>query len=453
MRRLALGILLFLTFYVPVEDFVLKWLSVPGAVYAALRQGTDLLVIIAASLAIGDRVLRTKHFRILGRGLDLLLLLFVVSAFLSALFHRADSLGVALNLKALLRYVLVAYTLLNINIDEPRLRLFGSVFIAALSIQVLVGVIQLAGGPGVASFFLPRTPEEAVAGQQLTFTATWEVEHGWIFGTIGHTIGFGGFLLVGLAYWLTGQFARPARYWVGAVGFLLLAYFTGSRATTLAVLLMVGLHQYLLGHFGKKIMLGVFLSPLILVIVLGLGVEFSGNYVTEAFSGDYVQQAMNQRLGIALLVIPYFLSGLGPIDILFGITPDREIIGQMVSNMFDVPSALIHQIGMIEDVYWAALLVYYGIFGVGLLLSFLFRLFGWLWEDSRILNGKAGRLSSIAVLLLGIAFPLNFLGQFFEIRQFSFYLWLFIGLAFAYQRTLRRASREANGEVDTQSIK
>jgi hypothetical protein len=452
MRRLAVGILLFLTLYVPVEDFVLKWLPVPGMVYAALRQGTDLLVIIAASLAVGDRVLRTRRFRAFGGGLDLFLVLFVASALFSALFHGADYLGVALNLKALLRYILVAYALLNVNVGETRLRLFGRVFIVALSIQVFVGVIQIAGGPGVAGFFLPRTPEEAVAGQQLKFTATWEAQHGWIFGTIGHTVGFGGFLLVGLAYWLTGQTVRPARYWTGAVGFLVLAYFTGSRATTLAVILMVGFHQYMLGRFGKKLALGVFLSPLVLVAVLGLGMEFSGNYVTEAFSGDYLEQAMNQRLGIALLVIPYFLSGLGPIDILFGITPDRAILGQMVSNMFDVPIALIHQIGMIEDVYWAALLVYYGVFGVGLLLAFLIRIFHRLWQSSQVLHGMSGRWSSIAVLLLGIAFPLNMLGQFFEIRQFSFYLWLFIGLAFAYQRTLRRTSCEADGEINTTSI-
>jgi hypothetical protein len=244
---------------------------------------------------------------------------------------------------------------------------------------------------------------------------------------------------VGLALWITRYADRSLWYWLGSAVFILFLYNTGSRAATLAGLLVVGFHQFLIGQLSKKIIGGILAAPLLLLVVPLL--DPGSNYVTRAFSQDYVQKAMNQRLGIVLLVVPHFLSNLGLTDIMFGLSLDQRVLATMVADMFQVPLALLSQIGMIEDVYWAALLVYFGVVGMGFLLGMLFSIFGRLWtllEWAR--TDLQQRLGHLALLVLGISFPLNLLGQYYEIRQFSFYLWILVGLAVGVIERQKRQS-------------
>jgi TM2 domain-containing membrane protein YozV len=226
---------------------------------------------------------------------------------------------------------------------------------------------------------------------------------------------------------------------VGSAVFILFLYNTGSRAATLAGLLVIGFHQFLIGQISKKIIGGILAAPLLLLVVPLL--DPSSNYVTRAFSQDYIQEAMNQRLGIVLLVVPHFLSNLSLTDIMFGLSLDQRVLATMVADMFQVPLALLSQIGMIEDVYWAAILVYFGVVGMGFWLGMLLSIFGRLWTLLKwARTDLQQRLGHLALLVLGISFPLNLLGQYYEIRQFSFYLWILVGLAVGVIERQKRQS-------------
>lgn len=450
MNRLALNIVLFLTLYLPVEDFLLKWVPVPYPVYLALRQIPDALVIVAAGIAVGARTFKTTRFRRIGRAADALLVLLVVSAFTSAVLQGGNLLTATLNLKALLRYVLVIYVLLNVEMGRREVRTFMRFVYVSLIGQFIVSAIQLVGPIEVDSIFLPRIEDTEVAGTTFQSTADDEAQRGYIFGTMTNTISYGGFLLVGLALHVTRYVReRPLlQYWGMALLMLFLAFMSGSRAVTIATVLLVGADHYFDGQFGRFVRKGLYAAPLLIPVLLLAGVDLTDNYFFEIFSGAYIDTAMEQRLGIVLLVLPFFLSALGPIDILFGLSADREILNQFLSDMLDVPKLLVEQVATIEDVYWISLLVYYGLIGFALFSGFVgsvVRQLGRLWRETT--DALERRLVQTTLLLFVVAIPLNFLGQFFETRQFSFYLWAFVGVTLSYaahrQERLQRAEAAA----------
>ncbi|WP_263808571.1 hypothetical protein [Salinibacter sp.] len=442
MRRIALQIIYFLVMYLPLEDFLLKWIPVPYPVYLGLRQMSDVLVLVAVAITIGIRLRSTRRFRIIGRGADLFLGAFVVLALGTVVARGGDVLITVLNLKALLRYVLLMYILLNLRIERTEVYTFLRLIYVSLGIQLVVSLAQLVGPVSVDQFFFPRVRDTEVAGVQFKSTAYKEAERGYIFGTMTNTISYGGFLLVGLATYVT-RYIRNRRdlfYWGTVAVFLFLAYMSGSRAVTFAVVLLVGGDHYFSGETGRFLKTNALIFfPLALLIVLS-GVNLTDLHVFEIFSAEYLRIAMKQRLGILLDVLPQFLSELRVVDVLFGLSPDRTILNRFVADMTEVPAVLIGNVAVIEDVYWAALPVYYGVLGLALFGGFLLLIFGQVYRIARW--GKElleRRLARIALLLLVVAIPLNLIAQYFETRQFSFYLWLMVGvsLSFTYTRIVK----------------
>ncbi len=442
MRTATLRIVYFLVVYLPLEDFLLKWLPVPYPIYLGLRQVSDVLVLVAVGVTLGTRLRSTRRFRIIGRGADLCLLSFVILALGTVVAREGNVLYTVLNLKALLRYVLLVYVLLNLRVERTEVYTFLRLIYVSLGIQLVVSLIQLVGPVSVDQFFFPRVRVTEVAGVQFKSTAIREAEKGYIFGTMTNTISYGGFLLVGLATYVT-RYIRDRRtlsYWGTVAVFLFLAYMSGSRAVTFAVVLLVGVDHYLSGETGRFLKVSTLtFFPLALLVVLS-GVNLTDLHVFEIFSAEYLRTAMTQRLGILLEVLPQFLSELRIADVLFGLSPDRSILNRFVSNLASIPAGLSGNVQGIEDVYWVALPVYYGLVGLALFGGFLVSIFGHLYRIARW--GKEileRRLARIALLLLVVAIPLNLIGQYFETRQFSFYLWLLVGvsLSFTYTRIVK----------------
>jgi len=435
MGRLALRIVYFLVLYLPLEDFLLKWVPVPYPVYLAMRQIPDALVLVAAGIAVGARVFTTTRFRIMGRAADVCLVLFVASAFVSVFLQGGDLLTAVLNLKALLRYVLIVYVLLNVQVGQQEVQTFIRLVYVSLGIQFLVSAIQFVAPYEIDAIFLPRVEESEVAGIQFQSTAVKELERGYVSGTMANTISFGGFLLVGLATYITRyiQQRRTLAYWGVVVLALFFSFMSGSRGVTIATVLLVAADHYFDGRTGQFIRMGLYASPLLLPLIVFAGIDVTDNYFFEIFSGAYVDKAMEQRLGILLLVLPHFLSGLGTLDIIFGLSADNEILNEFVSDMFDIPQLLVAHVADIEDVYWIAIIVYYGILGFALFGGF----FGSVVRHVNMVRRQATqllekRMARATLLLFITAVPLNFLAQFFETRQFSFYLWLFAGISLSY---------------------
>lgn len=447
MRKLALRIVYFLVLYLPLEDFLLKWVPVPYPVYPGLRQISDGLILVMVAITIGMRLRSTRRFRIIGRGADLCLGAFVILALGTVVAREGNVLYTVLNLKALLRYVLLLYVLLNLRVKRTEVYTFLRLIYVSLGIQLMVSLIQFVGPVSIDQFFFPRVRDTEVAGVQFKSTAIRETEKGYIFGTMTNNISYGGFLLVGLTTYVT-RYIRDRRdlfYWGVVAVFLVLAYMSGSRAVTFAVVLLVGVDHYLSGETGRFLQVSILtVFPLALLVFLS-GVTLTDLHVFEVFTAEYLRVAMMQRLGILLEVLPQFLTELRVADVLFGLSPDRAILNRFVADMVEVPTVLTGNVAVIEDVYWVALPVYYGLVGLTLFGGFLVLIFGQLyriaWWGKELLER---RLARIALLLLVVSVPLNLIGQYFETRQFSFYLWLMVGVSLSYTYTRTVTDQQAS---------
>lgn len=446
MRSFALRTVLFLTLYLPLEDFLLKWVPVPYSIYLGLRQLPDALILTAALAVVGSRAARSYRFKRIGGAADLSLAAFVVIATVNAVARGGDVLITVLNLKALLRYVLVIYVLVNVGLNRRDVSKFIKYVYISIVIQIFVAFVQFIGPSAVDLFFFSRIETEQVAGIELQSTAYKEAKKGYVFGTMTNTISFAGFMIIGLATYLSQLEVRrrSSAYWGAVSVFLLFTVLSGSRASTFAALIVVGLDYWLSGK-TKRLVGGVLIGLIpAFAGAIAAGMDLQDFYLFNIFSAEYLEVARKQRLGILVDLLPYFLADLSLGDVLFGLSADRAILDAMVADMTGAPSALVSNVAMIEDVYWVALPVYYGLVGLGLFVVFFSSVFHQVLQTARRPRDTwSKQLSRAAILLMMVAIPLNFVAQYFETRQFSFYLWLIVGLAVAYARSEIPASRSA----------
>lgn len=433
MLTAAYRIVLGLVFYLPLEDFLLKWLPVSDFVYLALRQAPDLLVLVAVGLVVAARVAEGGRIRIVGHGADAMLLLFVLIAAASTSLNEASPLAALLNLKALLRYVLVVYVLVNVPIGERRLQRVIGVAVAAVAIQAAVAGLQAGFGQEVVSFFLPPSTDVTVGGLHLEFAATWEAGRGRVFGTMGQTVAFAGFMVVGLSVWLATRHEHPLRYWIGILVFVALLYLSGSRASLITGIGLVFGYEAIRGNVGLKTTLGVLGAGVVAGIVALTSVNLGQTELGEIFTERYLDVAMNQRLGVVLLVIPEFVSRLDLHQVLLGMSGDPVILADFLADMFRAPRALLREATLLEDVYWGALMAYYGVVGFGCIAYFLVTAIRRVMRirSDGSLSESAGQMATVALLLLLASVPLNLVGKSLEVRQFAFYMWTSVGLALA----------------------
>ena len=447
MLTAAYRIVLGLAFYLPLEDFLLKWLPVSDFAYLALRQLPDLLTLSAVVLVLVARLVSGERVRRLGGWIDAALLALVGAAAVAVGLNDASPMAALLNLKALLRYVLVAYVLVNVPVDEERIQRLFHVVLAAVGIQMGVAALQLVGGEQVVSFFLPPSTEASFAGLELQFTATWEAARGRVFGTIGQTVGFAGFMIVGLAIWTTTEGERPLRYWGGVLLFGAFLYLSGSRTALFVGFLLVVLQQFLAGRASTSVALGTLAAAAAGIAVALSGVDLTQTEVFSVFTQRYLEIAARQRLGIVVDILPEFLASVSLPRIAFGFSGDPAVIEGFVAAMFNAPESIVRQVGIIEDVYWGAIVIYYGLVGFAAMAYVVGRS---AYEALRMrLTHRderfARELATVALVLLAAAVPLNVAGRTFEVRQFSFYLWTTVGLVFAHRQQILSEADGAPG--------
>lgn len=447
MLTAAYRIVLSLAFYLPLEDFLLKWLSLSDFMYLAFRQLPDVLTLVAFFLVLVARLVSGERLRRLGGWIDGALVVLLGTAALAVGLNDASATAALLNLKALLRYVLVAYVVVNVPMTEERIQRVFRAVLAAVAIQMGVAALQLVGGEQVVSFFLPQSTEATFAGLELQFTATWEAERGRVFGTIGQTVGFAGFMLVGLIVWTTTEWRRPLRYWAGIALFAAFLYFSGSRTALIVGFLVVLGQEYVRGRASATVMLGALLLGAAGVSVAIAGVDLTETDLFSIFTERYLEIAARQRLGIVVDILPEFLASVSLPRILFGFSGDPAVIESFVAAMFNAPETIVREIGVLEDVYWGAIFLYYGAVGF-LSMAFVIGRTGYELHGMRTADPDdrfTRELATVAFVLLLTAVPLNVIGRVFEVRQFSFYLWAAVGLALAHRAQNLRGEREAAG--------
>lgn len=454
--RLALvGVL---ALYAPLEEFLLRWVPVGAPGVAVLRLVPEALLFLALALEWAGRRARGRAFPRTGVGAPLLA--FLAVAGLSTALSGGDAIAGLANLRVLVRYVALFYLVVALAPDAAeRRRLATFVWAGALG-QALLGLGQYAAG-GAGTFWLPREATLELAGVRRDFTAlTGGIEQGAALGTTAHPVALALFLLVGGLLAAARALLAPAgrRAWPGlatlACGLAIVASF--SRATALAYGLGLVVLLVLLRRERTTVALlgwGLALAPAAAALVLLRGPSTDIGAASEKevavgalasleslSSGAVLERARRSRLWVLEEVGAAVVASTGWI----GHGPDEQHAKERIGA---AGGAALHRLiayRAFEDVYWVALLAYYGFAGLAALLWLFARLAG---SARALLRGGAGRheraLAAAALAVLVVALPLALVVRTFEFRAFAFAFWLLFGLVAAARAERRVAGAAA----------
>lgn len=435
-----------LTIYMPMEDFLLKWLPVSDLLYSIARQGSEALIYgLFATVLLG----RMSEGRFLRKTpVEAPLLAFLAVAFLSLVVNDGNLLTGAVTVRTLLRYVALFYVVVNLPMSDRQIRVLLFLIVSMGLAQILLGAFQfLRGGP--SSFWLPRPTALEVAGVQRNFSILGTgVELGAVIGTFGHSVSMALYLLVcaavvislifngkGVGRRLAGPLPMFAILGV-VIGGVLLTY---SRSTFLCVLGGCAVVAYWRRHRRGLIrpLMVVTVAALLLGVILSVSEEVGAVRVKEtrvsplenirmATNPEVLQGGFaNTRVWMIREVGGTVLSSVSAV----GYSPDPETARvEIVKESEGVLKRLL-TFEPIEDVFWVAMLSYYGILGIAAFAWLLARLYGAareLMDWNRDFWTRTVATSTAALIVMLV--PLTFMVRTFEFRSLAFYFWLLAGL-------------------------
>ena len=440
----------FLTGYVAFEEFILKFLPVSYTVYSYLRFFGEILIYVAFGKLVVHKLYRGVPF--VKTAIDLPVVGFYCVVVLSIFVNRSPLIGSLYNVRPFARYIVLFYLVANSHLSERRITTLLRIILGIGIFQIGVGIIQWAGGPAAFNFFLPRESTLSIGG----FTKEYRLlelgrEIGSVYGTLGDTVIYGVFMILVLVIYLSR--IRRLEY-LNLLGAAILFFFIArsySRAATFSALLAGGAWYYF--HYGwKKTLQLAFATALVFGLLLAIVNPFNLEYinprkarvglignVTGVFSGSYVRIAQKQRLGALIGNVPTVLVNKPILG--YGADQNATIDGLNASQRSFLLKILSKN--GFKDVYWVAILCFYGILGLGFFALIFYRLFRAaldLYRRSVRTPSVASRLtrqiSIIVLCLVAVTVFLLFFNRTLEFRGYGFYFWLCAGLMFASDRSL-----------------
>ncbi len=444
-----MAILYFLTGYFAFEEFVLKFLPVSDSVYSYLRFLGEILIYAAFGRLVFHKLYKGIPF--VKTPIDLPVIGFYVVVFLSIVINRSPLIGSLYNIRPFARYIVLFYLIVNSPLSKQRITTLLRIILGIGIIQIGIGLVQWHGGPTLYDLFLPRASTLEVAG----FTKEYRLleigrEIGSIYGTLGDTVIYGVFMIVILVIFLS----RIKRLeYLNLLGIAILLMFIArsySRAATFSALLACVV-WYFFQYGWKKTLRISLISLLIFSVVLAILNPFELDYVnprkakvglvgnvTGVFSGSYVKVAQKQRLGALIGNVPTVLANKP----LLGYGADQNTtIERLNKSKRSFLLKILSKKGF-KDVYWVAILCFYGVLGLGLFMFIFYRLFmASLKLYKRTLSKFTKEMAMVMLCLVVVTIFLLFFNRTLEFRGYGFYFWMCAGLMFASDSSIQTYKR------------
>jgi hypothetical protein len=437
-----------------MEDFILKWLPVSDTIYSISRFGSEAILFTILLLVLISKALPGKIHH---TSIDIPLGILIGMGIISTMANGAPLVGGLINMKALFRYFALFYILINIYIPENKKKQLIKIIILIAFLQSLLAIYQ--HFVGIDTVWMPRESTLEVAGYSKDFKVLHGgIELGAAIGLVGHSVGLSLFLFLAAFILLVLVVNKHKIFSIYMQYFFLLTILMGivytySRGSLIAVIGAVPFYLLKTKKFIKLIILGI--MTILIIFILNIFSNISvGEYkkvkdeyvnpienLTMVFSNEYLENASHSRLWMVTEIAPAVLSSLN----IFGYGADEDTAREkVVEKSNNSLSRLIYYRGF-EDVYWVALLIYYGIFGVSIFLFILYKIYT--TSKYVYLNTSHETMKVISMSMLGIVVftvPLTFLVRTFEFRSFSFYFFLLAGLVFQEYIKLKKGKHEYN---------
>jgi hypothetical protein len=364
-------------------------------------------------------------------------------------------------LRGLLRYIPLFYIMAMIPLDR---KFTKQTFYALMVIGIIQGVVTTYQHYfGIAGFWYPRASDLEIAGKQITYKLIASGfgsgrEMGAGIGTFGDSVPLALFMVIVFTVALAsiqkraGLLKRHRMNLLAVTGLTLLAiFFTYSRGSVLLAIAAVPIIFYFTG--GRKIVIAgsvaliILASPLVLSGLVG-GSKSTGDYInpkqkytdpisniTSVFTSAYLENTLQYSRGMVLTEIGGELIGSVK---LFGYGPAQEYALEKATTEIFGTNIPINNLPIINDVYWVAFLVYYGIIGLFIYLFILYKIFKSSVIVYRYTPDEYMKILGLAMAaIVIISIPYSFILRTFLFRSFGFFFWLLAGMVVSEYRRLK----------------
>jgi hypothetical protein len=435
---------IFVMTYTPFEEFLLKF--VPGQAYAVARYLPELLLISALGLLLVGRAIRRKPLE--GTPMDVPLLLFLAVSLFSILYNRIPLVVGVLELRILLRYVVLLYILVLGEFDKQFIARIFRIMLVIVAVQVGLGLLHSVLGDRASAFLAPGDVTIGDIFVRMGF-AQIVSSHTRIFSTFGRYNLYGNFLAFFLLFVIAVMYVQGSDLSHGQNQRLRLFLLAGLAAMVLSFSRMSWIGFYaglvvMLSLMKKRRVIAYLVVPIAVTYVLFrfygpssvevsetgeasimqryLGM-FSPRYAEISLNSDRLY-AMTKTTGRVMQISP--VLGLGPGSVasaaakIFGGGERWEVL--------DLPTSKVMALG---DVGWAAMLAQYGLLGLALFIWILVRIFRSSIQSYRLARDSLERI--LAVGFIGGFVCMMFENVFsfnFTYRPSALYFWMFAGIVF-----------------------
>ena len=449
--RLGYVFLVSLTLYIPVEPVLFRYLPLSGKTYLLGQFWWEAGLYALVGFFLLGKFLRGRLPR---TSLDPMVVLFLFIAVASLTLNRSPIIGALINVRKLVRFVLVYYLVVYARLSPGQVRRITRVLILVGVIQVGVGLAQVCSRGVINPWLQPRSGGIELFGFTREFTLVERGrEIGSTFGTMGDTVPYAEFLLVLLAVLLTRGKVRRKLWWMWITIGLVLVCIAVSyvRAAYLAAVAIIWvIYGARKGWVPISLLAVLLLIPAVLLLLLLRPARYVNprfeetgiwNSLAGVFTSDYIERAQKNRLSSLLEVAPTVLINRPWL----GYGPDEETaVERLVRSRTHFLSKQWTRKGF-KDVYWVALLVFYGVPGLMVMLWLFGHLFWrayWIYRSSGWMLTRQIALAQMALVVATAL--LLFFNRALEFRGFAFYFWLLPGLVHSLWFWERREMRGAD---------
>ena len=407
--------MLFLVVYLPLEEFILKWVPVSIAIFNYLLLISDFIILLIIII-----YLSKSNFILKIRKENKYLFWFIIFSLVSLIYYQHWN-AYFLKIWVLTRYIILFF-IVRKTFTKNTFKKFEKYFILIFFIQVIVGVIQFFEFPILYELFTPRG--------DLPKAANWFVkgEMG-LAGTFTFTVNYGYFMYAFSAFIVISEISNNKKLALIFITSILSLYSESTISFLVTFILFLRYYSLVYPKLFYRLILFIivflilffkeslmsFFSPLILIFDM-----FSEQWIIESL--------MFTRLGILKLFPLFFSNDL--FTILFGFSLDGETLTLFVQNIMgnDIPHVLLNNTVVgIEDVYWVAHLYYFGLIGVIFYLLIFKKIYNLLNPIKTNYKNK-NELYTIRFFLI-LTLLTAFINQTFSFKSFIFYFFMIIAYA------------------------
>ena len=450
-KTLEFWIVFAIATYTPVEEFVLKWVPVPIALIALLRFVPELILYGLIFYIIWDR--KVNGEKLAKTPIDIFVIAFFIATFISMAINNSRLMPSLINMRLLWRYLSVYYIIVNIKIEPIEVALL-------LKMMRIMGFAQ-----GILSsfqYFLPNSLNKRLFAPKSVFIKGFSKESlaagsglrglkvGASFGTFGNAAVLSAFFLISIIQLWVWIYTKspallPGKYeWLETIALYFGLFATKKRAGLLLAFVIPWIVLVFQRRRKGVLVSTWFYASMAFVVFLysisaSVDTSFHGlaartesidlsSYFLQLFSPDYWEESSEtSRLWVVKTVVfAVFKSSSW-----FGFGPDIDVVRESIREILTDGGdrQRIINIDPLEDVYWIAMLAFFGVVGLSLFFGMLFRLCQYAY--CLIRNSDQEEYRSVGLIFCTLVITTlfyAFIERIFKLRAFSFYFWLIAGL-------------------------